>query len=652
MMKVSIMTTANISYSHDLQQIKELLTSKALWPVVFALYPQLRPALQNIGNHVECPFHQRAKDEPIVAGFRLFKDIESSSPKSNFAGICNTCREFSGIDLILKCSGKDKLDIDDVKRLAKIAGMESGLAMSVTQPVLSSNPANEPTKEEQAQVKVDKAYFRKFMVNVTSEPLPAIEAYLASRGLSGAASKYSSLLSHSGDLYCNPAKDNNNDNNLLYLDGKYPSLVAEITSVDGELRGVQRIYLDNSGAKLKPVLDTQENRLLTESDELHMGGDRYERLDCKKMLGRYENGMSGCSIHFGEPDTSLFTSEGVETSIGVAISSGEPTWSGVHANMMAGMDIPDRVKVVVIFADKDRSKAGEKAANKLADRLTRKGVAVHILYPPLEIPEGEKGVDWLDAICCDGEAVVLDALDNLPEPYRIKEEPASASKPVPVKPETKKDSTTAAKPENLPLPAKEKNPLLAMESYRLSVELEGVSTSCLPHMWDVCEMMFEALNKDFCIAYLGSRAALILQYMADENRPFKATGIQTGGYYDFLKAVPFQLVENGDDGEKISRKTVNVFAAWLRWTQINRKGDVVFDPSPSSSETDYNLWSGYHMESEETAPDESYVSLWLEYIRECLCPGEPEAAEYVIRWLAHMIQKALGKTRSSDSSKE
>src|SRR5207253_1308568 len=54
--------------------------------------------------------------------------------------------------------------------------------------------------------------------------------------------------------------------------------------------------------------------------------------------------------------------------------------------------IPDRVRVVEIWADNDVSGTGQKAARALASRLVAEGCEVRIMVP------ATAGTDWLDVL--------------------------------------------------------------------------------------------------------------------------------------------------------------------------------------------------------------------------------------------------------------
>jgi phage/plasmid primase-like uncharacterized protein len=126
-------------------------------------------------------------------------------------------------------------------------------------------------------------------------------------------------------------------------------------------------------------------------------------LPAKKLLA-FESGVTrGAAIRLGEsgrpgvPRT-LHVAEGVETALAVMLVKGGDVWATVSAMGMSGLKVPDWAKEVVIWADKDVSKAGQEAADALADRLRAAGTHTEIRLPSGPIPDGKKGIDWLDVL--------------------------------------------------------------------------------------------------------------------------------------------------------------------------------------------------------------------------------------------------------------
>lgn len=88
----------------------------------------------------------------------------------------------------------------------------------------------------------------------------------------------------------------------------------------------------------------------------------------------------------------------METALSVVKATGYPCISAISANGMTSVELPTATKVVFIFADKDASQTGQKAAEALRTRLTAQGIPCVICLPYEDIPAGSKGVDWNDVL--------------------------------------------------------------------------------------------------------------------------------------------------------------------------------------------------------------------------------------------------------------
>lgn len=112
-----------------------------------------------------------------------------------------------------------------------------------------------------------------------------------------------------------------------------------------------------------------------------------------------DDSIAGCAIHLGEPEKVLCVAEGIETAASVVIGTGYPCWSCVSANGLRAVQIPEKVKMIFIFEDKDRSLTGQKAATELRARLEREGKIAVVCSIGDDIPEGSHGLDWNDMLC-------------------------------------------------------------------------------------------------------------------------------------------------------------------------------------------------------------------------------------------------------------
>ena len=165
--------------------------------------------------------------------------------------------------------------------------------------------------------------------------------------------------------------------------GQYPALVGRISNKNHTQIGLQRIYLDNHGNKA-PVSEP------------------------KKVLGKTRGG----TIKFSKADEVLHLAEGPETALGILGATKEPVWSTVTAGGMQDFEPHTNVKQVHIWVDQDKSGAGEKVSTALANRLVTMGVQVFRHMPQSTIPEGKKGIDWLDELNSKGAAFLVEELKS------------------------------------------------------------------------------------------------------------------------------------------------------------------------------------------------------------------------------------------------
>ena len=163
--------------------------------------------------------------------------------------------------------------------------------------------------------------------------------------------------------------------------GKFPAMISAVRDAEGELVTLHRTYLTPNGTKIS------------------FG-------PAKKLMalpaGRTIN---GASIQLGSigRDGILCVAEGVETALSVVKATGYPCASTISANGMSAYVPPRGVKAVFIFADKDKSLTGQKAADTLRARLLEKGIPAVVCLPNEADLFGEKGVDWNDVLRLRGQ---------------------------------------------------------------------------------------------------------------------------------------------------------------------------------------------------------------------------------------------------------
>ncbi len=104
------------------------------------------------------------------------------------------------------------------------------------------------------------------------------------------------------------------------------------------------------------------------------------------MLGA----VMGGAVRLGMVDATLALAEGIETALSVMEITGVPAWASLSVAGMLAVQIPARVRRVIIAADHDL--AGLRAARKIRDRLSQSGVETSMLIPTA------RGDDWNDVL--------------------------------------------------------------------------------------------------------------------------------------------------------------------------------------------------------------------------------------------------------------
>ena len=145
---------------------------------------------------------------------------------------------------------------------------------------------------------------------------------------------------------------------LRYREGssvrRLPALVAAVTGDDGAVTGVQRTWLDPRSPARAGVATP------------------------RKALGR----VHGFAVRFGRPadGASLLVGEGIETVLSLVTAVPEITAAAaLSAGSLGAFAPPPGVARLVIARDNDVE--GERAAERLARRCARAGVAAAVLVP-------------------------------------------------------------------------------------------------------------------------------------------------------------------------------------------------------------------------------------------------------------------------------
>lgn len=334
---------------YTLQELKQAAYGQ--WETIFLREaPELMAAIKADSKRgVPCPIHG-GKD-----GLRLFKNWRETG-----GGVCNTCGYHAdGISMIAWLRGSSM-----GQALGTVANAIRGSSDLSTVPIVhvtEQKGEKERTPEEIENAKQRISKILKYCRPI-SENSPASK-YLQSRGLKFSTFEKASLMLHPG---------------WFNEDVKYPTMVAKAISKDGAVVTTHNTSLTISGSKAPVEI-------------------------VKKIMPPSQD-MMGSAIRLFQPVEVLAVAEGIETSLAIRQAHGYPVWSAMAAPFLAGMHIPDRIKVLLIYADHDKEhkgkRAGQDAALKLKESLKDRGIDVRIFIPE------EEGTDWLDVLLSKGPQAI------------------------------------------------------------------------------------------------------------------------------------------------------------------------------------------------------------------------------------------------------
>lgn len=329
------------NYRIDAKSIKEKALGRWL-DILPMLDARLTDAVQRVGKHVPCPVHG-GKD-----GFRLYAD------DPNGGGACNTCGTFADGFAILQwlrgCTFFESLRI-----VAEL--LDNGTVPAST--------SNAPTRTEPTSERGN-GYIgaMKYLLDTSSRtPNRAARAYYERRGIAQTSEFITnSLHYHDGaDVYHNGRR--------VMIDSKplrYPCILGIARNARG-VTGLHQIYLTKDGANAAAEIS-------------QIVGSEYSK---KRMLGQF----SGSAVRLAKADKTLIVCEGIETALSIRLLTGSGSIAACGtAALLAGVDVPDCVENLLIYADNDV--AGIAAAEKLKARESDKR-KVEIHKPPA-------GKDFLD----------------------------------------------------------------------------------------------------------------------------------------------------------------------------------------------------------------------------------------------------------------
>ena len=316
-----------------------------LWRKILPdLAPTTSLAVSNTRKHFPCPIHGGQN------GFRAFNDVSETG-----GTICATCG--ANPDGFATLMWVNEWDFPTaVQAVDQYLNGSTGKHLRVVYRAPTNH--NDPQAELRRQQRIDATLAACQRMNWP------LAKYLEGRGLGAVRNRVPpTIRAHIRLPYFEDGK----------LIAKHPAMVAPFTDLDGNVVSVHRTYLTDRGQKA-PVTSPR-----------------------KIMAPAKRGSLNGCAIRLFEPAKKMAVCEGIETALAVHLMTGLPVIATGSAGLMRTVLLPDSVRRVEVYADRDVSGTGEEAARHLVSRLTHcEGREARILLPKGPIPDGAKSLDWLD----------------------------------------------------------------------------------------------------------------------------------------------------------------------------------------------------------------------------------------------------------------
>lgn len=328
------------------------------WDLVCqTLLPDTSEAIEQAGRkHVTCPFHGGKND------FRVSKHFATDGR------LFCTCFPNQSTDVIKLLMVQRAWDFPTtMQNIAQVLG-ETYRETSYTpvKPVRSTTKAvDDDTPTDKEIIDRNSKYWAQSLA-LDHPDAEIARKYLASRGLPNIGALTNVRFIQELPYY--------NDDTKSFE--RYPALLSVISQPNGHPSTLHRTFLAHNGQS-KAAVANPRKEFPTPSCYPKRGG-AIRITDTKSPV--------------------LLIAEGLETALSAQAISGYPAWSTVNAGMLESIEIPDYVKVVTIFADRDRSLTGQNASIELCKKLREQGKKAMIFLPPFSIPTDQKGLDWNDVI--------------------------------------------------------------------------------------------------------------------------------------------------------------------------------------------------------------------------------------------------------------
>ncbi len=140
----------------------------------------------------------------------------------------------------------------------------------------------------------------------------------------------------------------------------------------------------------------------------------------------------------------------------------------------------------------------------------------------------------------------------------------------------------------------------------------------------------QELNENHAVVTIGSKVR-ILEEFNNSREKFNKNDVRFLEKRDFITKYENRKIEIVENDKK---KEIPITKLWLEHKDRRMYNNVVFSPDNNIDKKDYNLWRGFSVE-----PKQGDCSLYLQHIKNVICSGNKDYYDYLIKYMAHAIQK-------------
>ena len=163
-------------------------------------------------------------------------------------------------------------------------------------------------------------------------------------------------------------------------------------------------------------------------------------------------------------------------------------------------------------------------------------------------------------------------------------------------------------------------------------KLSMMKTSKLPNLEEVESACCDLMNQKYSVVYQGGKNVIVWRNKDDDNRDkYEFTSVSVMSTYLSNRQVPYQK----QSGDGLTRKKLKVFDSFIEHPLSNRYTGATFAPGVNAPEGYFNLFSGFKLSRVDGV--DKCKSL-LDHIKDNVCSGKDKYFEYLMGWLADLVQ--------------